>query len=87
MTVTAGFQIVRLRELLISKVEIRLNAAPFFLGNELEAFYGRGENDFYMSHDLEDFIAVIEGREQLLEELAATPTDLREYLGKQPGSF
>ena len=35
-----------------------------------------------MSHDLEDFIAVVEGREQLLEELAGAPPDLRQYLGE-----
>jgi hypothetical protein len=61
---------------------IRLIAAPFFLGTKMEAFYDRGENDFYMSHDLEDFIAVVEGREQLLEELAGAPADLRKYLSK-----
>jgi hypothetical protein len=60
---------------------IRLITAPFFLGTKMEAFYDRGENDYSMSHDLEDFIAVVEGREQLLEELAGAPPDLRQYLG------
>jgi hypothetical protein len=46
----------------------------------MEAFYDSGENDYYMSHDLEDFIDVVEEREQLLEELAEAPTDLRKYL-------
>ena len=59
---------------------IRLIAAPFFLGTKMEAFYARGENDYYMSHDLEDFIAVVEGREQLLQEFAGAPDDLRKYL-------
>ena len=61
---------------------IRLIAAPFFLGTKMEAFYDRGENDYYMSHDLEDFIAVVDGREQLLDELAAAPMELRKYLGE-----
>ena len=60
---------------------IRLIAAPFFLGTKMEAFYDRGEDDVYMSHDLEDFIAVVDGREQLLQELARAPIDLRAYLG------
>jgi len=59
---------------------IRLIAAPFFLGTKMEAFYDRGQNDYYMSHDLEDFIAVVEGREHLLEELAEAPVELRNYL-------
>jgi hypothetical protein len=66
---------------------IRLITAPFFLGSKMEAFYDRGENDYYMSHDLEDFIAVVEGREQLLEELAGAPADLREYLGEATGKL
>jgi len=61
---------------------IRLITAPFFLETKMEAFYDRGENDYYMSHDLEDFIAVVEGREQLLEELAGAPADIRKYLGE-----
>ena len=61
---------------------IRLIAAPFFLGTKMEAFHDRGENDYYMSHDLEDFIAVVDGREQLLHELAAAPVELRKYLGE-----
>ena len=48
----------------------------------MEAFYDRGENDYYMSHDLEDFMAVVEGRHQLLEEIAGAPADLRNYLGE-----
>jgi predicted nucleotidyltransferase len=60
---------------------IRLIAAPFFLGTKMEAFYDRGEKDYYMSHDLEDFIAVVDGREQLLDEIAEAPMELRKYLG------
>ena len=47
---------------LASGATIRLITAPFFLGTKMEAFRGRGDGDFFASHDLEDFIAVIEGR-------------------------
>jgi predicted nucleotidyltransferase len=66
---------------------IRLISAPFFLGTKMEAFYDRGENDYQMSHDLEDFIAVVEGRDQLPEELAEAPTDLRKYLSEATGKL
>ena len=33
---------------------IRVITAPFFLGTKMEAFRGRGKNDFLASHDLED---------------------------------
>ncbi len=59
---------------------IRLITAPFFLGTKLEAFRGRGRNDFFGSHDLEDFAAVVDGRETLLDEIAAAPEELVSYL-------
>ena len=59
---------------------IRIITAPFFLGTKMEAFRGRGKMDFQASHDLEDFVAVIEGRETLLQEIAGAPLSLRRYL-------
>jgi hypothetical protein len=34
------------------------------------------------SHDLEDFVAVIEGRDTLLHEIAESPQELRRYLAE-----
>jgi hypothetical protein len=62
---------------------IRLVTAPFFLGTKMEAFRNRGNNDYFGSHDLEDFIAVVEGREALLDEMPLAPVDLRLYLSEQ----
>lgn len=59
---------------------IRVITAPFFLGTKMEAFHGRGKMDYQASHDLEDFVAVIEGRETILAEIAGSPQDLRDYL-------
>ena len=52
---------------------IRLITAPFFLGTKMEAVRGRGNMDYQASHDLEDFVAVIEGRKTVLKEIAASP--------------
>ena len=59
---------------------IRVITAPFFLGTKMEAFRGQGKMDFQASHDLEDFVAVIEGRDTLLQEIASSPHSLRQYL-------
>ncbi len=48
----------------------------------MEAFRGRGKMDFQASHDLEDFVAVIEGRDTLLHEIAESPQELRCYLAE-----
>jgi hypothetical protein len=61
---------------------IRVITAPFFLGTKMEAFRGRGARDFFASHDLEDFIAVIDGRDSILEEIATSPPDLKKYLAE-----
>lgn len=59
-------------------VTIRLVTAVAFVATKLEAFVSRGRGDFVSSHDLEDVLNVVDGREQLVTELAAAPTPLRE---------
>jgi hypothetical protein len=59
---------------------IRVITAPFFLGTKMEAFRGRCRMDFQASHDLEDFVAVIEGRETIVQEIAESQQDLRDIL-------
>jgi hypothetical protein len=66
---------------------IRVITAPFFLGTKMEAFRGRGKMDFQASHDLEDFVAVIEGRDSLLQEVADSPQELRRYLAEAAKSL
>ena len=66
-----------------SRRPIRLIAAPVFLATKLEAFDGRGNSDFLFSHDLEDILAVVDGRASLVEECRASPPELRAYLVKR----
>lgn len=46
----------------------------------LEAFAGRGKNDYQSSHDLEDLIAVVDGRAELVDEVRNGKGDVREYI-------
>lgn len=62
---------------------IRVITAPLFLGTKLEAFKGRGKKDYVASHDLEDVIAIIDGRPSLPEEVLRSPQDLREYIREE----
>jgi hypothetical protein len=59
---------------------IRMITAPLFLATKLEAFHGRGQGAFLFSHDLEDLMAVVDGRESLLEECRRSPPELRNAL-------
>ncbi len=65
---------------LANDLAIRVVTAPLFLGTKLEAFNGRGSNDYFGSHDLEDVIAVVDGRESLLDEIQHAPKELKAYL-------
>ncbi len=66
---------------------IRLIAAPVFIGTKLEAFKGRGNNDFLLSHDLEDIISVVDGRPELIDESQNAPAELRRYVAAEFGAL
>lgn len=61
-------------------LQLRHLSAPYFLATKLEAFKDRGNNDVYLSHDLEDIITVVDGRDELLAELAAAPSEVRHFI-------
>jgi hypothetical protein len=65
---------------LSSGLVLRHLSAPYFMATKLEAFKDRGNNDIYMSHDLEDVITVVDGRPELVEELATAPPDARQFV-------
>lgn len=71
------------RKVLIRNREIHVITAPYFLATKLEAFTGRGCEDFRGSRDLEDVITIIDGRSELVEEVKHAPLDLRNYLSNQ----
>lgn len=60
----------------------RIRAIPpaYLLATKLEAWSGRGNGDHLASRDLEDVIALVDGREELGAEVQAAPHELRSYL-------
>jgi len=62
---------------------IRVISAPYFIATKLEAFKDRGNQDFLLSHDLEDIIAVIDGRPEIIGDVANTAHNLKEYLSTE----
>jgi predicted nucleotidyltransferase len=67
----------------IGDLKIRLIRAPEFIATKLEAFKSRGQGDYLMSHDLEDVLTVIDGREDLLDEVETSDATLKIYLGQE----
>jgi hypothetical protein len=72
------------RHRLADDLEIRIVSAPFFLATKLEAFKGRGGGDFF-SHDLEDIVSVVDGRESLIAEVRAESRELQSCLQAEIG--
>jgi len=70
-----------------ANLKIRMVTAPYFLATKIEAFYGRGKKDLLASHDMEDIITVIDGREEIIKEINVAPSDLRAYLAAQFQNF
>lgn len=64
-------------------LKIRLVTPVYFCASKLEAFAGRGKSDFAGSKDLEDLVAVIDGRSELVGEIRDAASDVRSYLAKE----
>lgn len=63
-------------------LHLRHLSAPHFLATKFEAFKDRGQNDVYVSHDLEDIMTVMEGRNTVAQEMAAANEAVRKHVGQ-----
>jgi hypothetical protein len=61
---------------------LRVVSPTAFIATKYTAFLDRGEGDYYASHDLEDLLTVIDGREKIAEEVVAADRSLRAYVAK-----
>jgi hypothetical protein len=62
-------------------IGIRVVSSVYFMATKLEAFLGRGGRDFYASHDLEDIVALVDGRPELVAEVAEEGGAVAEFIG------
>jgi predicted nucleotidyltransferase len=61
-------------------LSVRHLSAPHFLATKFEAFKDRGQNDVYLSHDLEDILTVVEGRARLAQELRQADLAVKKHV-------
>jgi hypothetical protein len=64
-------------------LRIRAVTAVYFCATKLEAFTGRGRQDYLSSHDLEDLIAVVDGRSALIDEIDQASSAVRTYVSSE----
>ncbi len=76
-----GFEAAMVAEV-AQGLKLRHLSAPYFLATKFEAFKDRGQNDVYLSHDLEDIMTVIEGRSTVVAEVSTVSADVRSLVGQ-----
>lgn len=64
-------------------VRVRFASPAYFLATKLEAYHGRGGGDYMASHDMEDLIAVLDGRLEIVEDIAGADGEVQAYLAGQ----
>jgi len=68
---------------LSNKITINILAPAYFIATKLEAYQGRGNNNPMESHDIEDIINPVDGRETLAKEVEAANNDVRRFIAQQ----
>ncbi len=63
-----------------SGAEIRAAAPATLVATKFCAWKGRGDGDLLRSLDIHDVLTLIDGRPELIEEVASAPPDLRKYI-------
>lgn len=65
---------------LLGSVRIRVISAPYFIATKYAAFVARGKGDYMGSHDLEDLVAIVDGRPNLVQDVATGDASIRVHL-------
>lgn len=61
-------------------IKIKIFPAPIFIASKFEAFKSRGQKDYRTSQDIEDIVAVLNGREKIYEEIKTVDKTVKKYL-------
>jgi len=62
---------------------VRIVTPALFIATKLEAFHGRGNNDVLASHDLEDIVTVVDGRPEIVDDVAVADAEIRAYISSE----
>ncbi len=63
--------------------EIRIFPLPYLIASKIEAFMGRGKEDFIASSDMEDIVTLVDGAADFKAEVARAPENVRKHLKEQ----
>lgn len=66
---------------------VKVVSAPYFVGTKIEAFRGRGNDDFLGSRDIEDIFTLVDGRPSLVPEIEKEQPTLRTFISENFANF
>ena len=62
-------------------------SAPYLLATKPAAFEDRGDEDILLSRDMEDIVAVLDGRPEIVQEVHSSGKRLRRHLANRFASL
>ncbi|MFT5144887.1 MAG: hypothetical protein ACI80V_001987 [Rhodothermales bacterium] len=71
----------------LGKVEIQLVRVPDFIATKMAAFQSRGRGDYLASHDIEDLIAVVDGRPSIVRDVQESELSIRHHVSEILGNL
>ena len=75
---------LRRRSIYRSEKEIiKILKPDFFLATKFEAYLGRGGGDLLGSRDLEDVLLIVDGREEIVDEVRRADAHIRRFIAEQ----
>ena len=66
---------------------LKIFSLPYFIASKIEAFKGRGKNDYLFSTDFEDIVYVLENNVNVIALINDAPKNVREYLKQSVVEF
>ena len=67
----------------LARQTVQVVTPTLFIATKLEAHRGRGRGDVFMSHDLEDIVAVVDGRPEIVADVAGSTAGIRAYIASE----
>lgn len=64
-------------------MSIQIFSLPYFIASKIEAFKGRGQNDYRFSTDFEDIVFVFENAPTIEDALVNAPENVKNYLKEE----
>lgn len=75
------------QRIIIAGVPVRMVTPPYLIASKLEAFHVRGHADVVTSSDLEDVVAIVDGRPELLAEIERAGGPVRDFIASELGAL